>query len=104
MEYALNTETRMNPSNPSAATYYDERVCIYVIDVTRDPARPSLRVYTSYGSATHAVGDRLDMRSSLQPNRSLCGYRGATVVAVIDTDGTTTGTLPTRGLPHWVAK
>jgi hypothetical protein len=118
--FALNTKEKMNPTGARASREWQARSAVYVINVSKDFvhsakdedgirrgngsfATKSLRVYTSYGAADYAVGDRFVIRSSLN-HRILCSFQGAEVVGVIDTDGTVTGEIPNRMLPWWVAK
>ncbi len=108
--FALNTKEKINPTGARASREWQARSAVYVINVSKDFdhgtnnfATKSLRVYTSYGSADMAVGERFAIRSSLN-HRVLCSSMGAEVVGVIDTDGTVTGEIPDRMLPWWVAK
>jgi len=98
--YAGPTKTRMNPSAPEDAEFYDPTATIHVIEGVY-PTRGRGRIFTYHGGPGMSVGDERQFRHGWDGGSSLGWWR---CVGTVHTDGTTEGEIPDRRMPHWVAK
>lgn len=94
----LNSGTKMNPTTPETAEYYDASLTGYVV---RKVNSTSMRVITSYGLFNWDLGTELGLVAD-QSMRYLGEFE---IVAIVRfSTGETYGQVPNRALPHWVCK
>lgn len=105
--FASSSHTGINPAQPFKNEYFEDCLTLMVIDLRGEGNHKDLRGFTTYGDAEAEPGDLITVLSAAPSQRPLgkIDWRGsARVVAVRRPDGTTSGALPTRSMPHWVAK
>lgn len=101
MDYVLPTGEKINPANPSGATYYDaDQTAFVLFKIDDDRIAPS-RVVTSFGGPSgHQIGDQWIIRHD-QTNAYLGTYQ---VVGIHDFGNTVEGWVPDRKISHSVFK
>ena len=100
VHYAGPTKTRMNPSAPEEAEFYDSAAIIHVIE-DANPEKTRVRCWTTFGGPGMEVGEESEFRHGWDGGSLLGWWR---CIGTVHTDGTTEGEIPDRRLPHWVAK
>jgi len=96
-EIALPTGTRIRVGDLENE-YYDGANCTLLF---LEDERGRARAWSTYGSSALSVGEAKTFRHD-QTGRDLGFLR---VVAIVHTDGSVEGTLPTaKSVPFWVAK
>ena len=114
----LPTLTRMNPSKPEKAQYYDSALVLYVLrrpchfipssqtqfqlNSTLAPNLYNYRAFTSYGGLSELTLNSLhafthDQTMATLGNWEVCGIRHLNSPSA-------EGYIPTVGIPHWVCK
>jgi hypothetical protein len=100
----LPTGTRMNPSKPDDAEYFDPGQTAYVVRPAHQSATGGEKVFTSFGNC----GESWKIGTIHEVEHDQTGrFQGAfQVIGIASFDGirVTQGEVPDRKLPHWVFK
>ena len=106
--YAFNTRSNANPANPDTFSYAMSPVVAYVVaeptTVNGKTVYRKMKVVTSYGAFPEwHVSGRVTVHK--QGNYGYTGHDyGQVIVGFVDQNGETTGYVPNRQLPYYVAK
>ena len=106
--YALNTGLQANPTRPSEYIYADPgRFSIYIfgepMNGTSIGEYRKVKAVSCYGSLGYHISEMVDIQRQSGMGNTGMDY-GQMVIGIIDIDGTTHGTIPSRKIPYYVAK